>query len=130
MCKRCCGCCPVARITLLAARWGKDVPDDLADVLRLPLPRVAVQDGIAREHAALANNEFVTQLLEEQGPFDLVYERHALWSHAAMAYAHAQKIPSVLEVNAPLIDEQREHRSLWDIDLARRTTRDALGPRR
>jgi glycosyltransferase involved in cell wall biosynthesis len=44
----------------------------------------------------------------------LVYERHSLWSFAGMEYARAHGTPGLLEVNAPLIDEQTEHRKLVD----------------
>jgi len=52
--------------------------------------------------------------LEKAGNFDLVYERYALWSFSAMEYAQAQGIPGILEVNAPLIEEQVTHRGLID----------------
>ena len=62
-----------------------------------------------REEAALANNDALRQTLEREankGAFDLVYERYSLWSCAGMDYACEQKLPCVLEVNAPLLEEQ------------------------
>src|SRR5437667_312463 len=50
----------------------------------------------------------------QAAPFDMVYERYSLWSAAAMEHAHAAGVPGVLEVNAPLIEEQAEHRELRD----------------
>jgi glycosyltransferase involved in cell wall biosynthesis len=47
-----------------------------------------------------------------KGAFDLIYERYSLWSFAGMEYASEQRVPGVLEVNAPLIEEQSSHRSL------------------
>jgi glycosyltransferase involved in cell wall biosynthesis len=44
--------------------------------------------------------------------FDLVYERYSLWSCEALLRAKHMGIPSVLEVNAPLIEEQKKHREL------------------
>ena len=45
-----------------------------------------------------------------QGPVDLIYERYALGKSAASRFADANGIPLVLEVNAPLADEQRRWR--------------------
>jgi hypothetical protein len=53
-------------------------------------------------------------VLERVGPFDLVYERYSLWSFAAMEYAKAIGVPGLLEVNAPLIEEQAKYRGLVD----------------
>jgi glycosyltransferase involved in cell wall biosynthesis len=44
-----------------------------------------------------------------------------------MTWAAARRIPSVLEVNAPLIEEQRTHRELAGEAAARAVARDALG---
>ncbi len=43
---------------------------------------------------------------------DLIYERHALFHTAGVALAHALAVPRILEVNAPLVDEQRRFRGL------------------
>lgn len=45
-----------------------------------------------------------------QGPVDLIYERYALGKSAASHFAVSRGIPLVLEVNAPLADEQRRWR--------------------
>jgi glycosyltransferase involved in cell wall biosynthesis len=45
---------------------------------------------------------------------DLVYERYSLWGGTAMGWAAANGVPSLLEVNAPLVDEQAAHRVLVD----------------
>lgn len=71
-----------------------------------------------RELALVEANESLQKLLETQESFDLVYERHALWSYAAMEFAQKGGIASVLEVNAPLIDEQGKYRQLFNRDLA------------
>jgi glycosyltransferase involved in cell wall biosynthesis len=77
-------------------------------------------DAGAREAAALRANAMTLAALQRAGPFDAVYERYSLWSHAGMDYAAAQGIPRLLEINAPLIEEQREHRQLIDETGARR----------
>jgi glycosyltransferase involved in cell wall biosynthesis len=73
-----------------------------------------------REQAALETNRTTRSALEEAGPFDLVYERYSLWSFAGMDYAQAHGIPGLLEVNAPLIEEQAAHRRLVDRPSAER----------
>src|SRR5206468_7214358 len=71
-------------------------------------------DAASREHAALAANDVLRDALRRAGPFDLVYERYALWGFAGMVYARDAGVPGLLEVNAPLIEEQAEHRTLVD----------------
>ena len=88
-------------------------PYDLATVAVHKLPR-AQGKRAQREQAALQANTVLQQKLMEHGPFDIIYERYALWSYAAMEYARDQGIPGVLEVNAPLIEEQQRHRGLID----------------
>jgi glycosyltransferase involved in cell wall biosynthesis len=56
--------------------------------------------------------------LEDMGPFDLIYERYSLWSTAAMQYARTAGLPSILEVNSPLIEEETKHRKLANGTLA------------
>ncbi len=46
----------------------------------------------------------------DQGPVDMIYERYALGKSAAAHFAADYDIPLVLEVNAPLADEQRRWR--------------------
>src|SRR5262249_20708231 len=67
-----------------------------------------------RARTALAANDALRATLERAGPFDLVYERYSLWSFAGMEYARGRGTPGLLEVNAPLIEEQAEHRGLVD----------------
>jgi glycosyltransferase involved in cell wall biosynthesis len=45
-----------------------------------------------------------------RAPLDLVYERYALDADAGADFAREHGVPLVLEVNAPLLDEAREHR--------------------
>lgn len=59
------------------------------------------------------DDEQLTRSLEaalDRGPVDLIYERHALGKSAASHFASAHDIPLVLEVNAPLAEEQRHWR--------------------
>lgn len=43
---------------------------------------------------------------------DVIYERHALFHAAGVALARRLRVPRILEVNAPLIEEQRRYRGL------------------
>jgi glycosyltransferase involved in cell wall biosynthesis len=84
------------------------------------LPPILKGDCAVREQAALAANDALHLLLEREGPFDVVYERYSLWSFAGMEYARDTSTPGLLEVNAPLIDEQTQHRVLVDRIAAER----------
>ncbi|PDV97325.1 glycosyltransferase family 4 protein [Candidatus Chloroploca asiatica] len=99
-------------VTLFASRFDGPLPADLAAVTCVPLPLPPKGATRIREAALLAANEDLAAALDRSGPFDLVYERYSLWSYAAMGYAQRTGVPGVLEVNAPLIDEQIRHREL------------------
>ena len=117
------------QVTVFCTRTNDDVPADLADleVRRHRLPR---GDGAERERAVAAASQAIAAEIAAGG-FDLVYERYSLFSDTAArlttpAPAQAAPIPSILEVNAPLIAEQREHRSLADESAALAATRRQL----
>lgn len=90
------------------------------------LPRPPKGDYAVRERAALAANETLRAALTDSGPFNFVYERYSLWSYAAMEYARSAKVPGLLEVNAPLIEEQAEYRVLVDRAAAEQVARRAF----
>jgi glycosyltransferase involved in cell wall biosynthesis len=115
-----------ARLTVLATRTGGAPPASLAGSGLVALPPAPRAEPAARERAALAANDALARALSALGPLDLVYERYSLWSHAAMEHARARGIPGVLEVNAPLIDEQAAHRVLVDRSAAEAVARRAL----
>src|SRR5581483_3529656 len=54
---------------------------------------------------------------------NFVYERYSLWSMAGITLARKRRIPIILEVNAPLVYEQRNYRRLWLPGLAARIER-------
>lgn len=116
-----------AQIHLFANRFDGDPLSDLAGVQVHPLPRLAKGDVAQREQQALANNTDLQAALEQAGPFDLVYERYSLWSYAGQEYAQAHNIPGLLEVNAPLIEEQAAHRGLVDRAGAEQVARRVFG---
>ena len=99
-------------VALYAVRSGKHVPDDLTD-LELHLEAVADVEPAEREQAqAHATERIVSRVIADGA--DLVYERYSLFSTALADITAATGVPGILEVNAPLIDEQRRHRSLVD----------------
>ncbi len=110
-------------VELFAPRWEGTRPAGLDSVRVHRLPMSDSWEAAAREQGALACNASLRSALEVLGPFDLVYERYSLWSYAAMEFARTEGIPSVLEVNAPLIDEQAKHRTLVDRPSAEEVAR-------
>jgi glycosyltransferase involved in cell wall biosynthesis len=107
-----------AEVELFATRFDGDVPRGLEQVRLHRLPVIPKLPLPERERAAYRSNEDLRLALEMAGSFDVVYERYSLWSFAGMAYARTHGIPGLLEVNAPLIEEQLEHRGLHDLILA------------
>jgi glycosyltransferase involved in cell wall biosynthesis len=103
-------------VELFATRFGGDPPADFKAVKLHPLPTLPkgmqLDAQQAREQAALSANLELRIALENAGTFDLIYERYALWSYTGLEFARDRNIPSVLEVNAPLIEEQEAHRGL------------------
>ncbi len=111
------------KVELFALSLGGDPPDDLAGV---PVHAYA-DDPIGpledRERACLAANDALRVALDRSGPFDLVYERYSMWSYAGMESARERRVPGILEVNSPLIEEQAAHRELHDHAGADRASR-------
>lgn len=116
-------------VRLYTARTDEHVPRDLRD---LPVTHVPV-DGLAdrradkefpqeqrtarREQRQIsAAQEMAARAIADGA--DVVYERYSLFSTALAQVSTALGIPGVLEVNAPLIDEQATHRHLVDADGA------------
>jgi len=115
-----------AEIELFATNCAGEPPPGLGTVRLHPLPPAPKGDLASREQKCLQANEPLRTTLEREGPFSFIYERHSLWSFAAMEYARASGTPGLLEVNAPLVDEQAEHRGLVDRAGAERATERAL----
>lgn len=76
--------------------------------------------GTAEAAGILYNQELARALekLHRARPVDAVYERYSLWSHAAAGFARAHGIPYLLEVNAPLAEEQKRYRELRNDAMA------------
>lgn len=72
-------------------------------------------DREAKERAAMAQADAIADrltALHADWPYDLIYERYSLWSCAGVTAARRLGLPLAVEVNAPLIDEQRAFRDL------------------
>lgn len=108
------------QVRLFAMRLGAEPPADLSDLPVHSLPEPPQGDIARRERAAMASAATVQDALQNAGPFDCVYERYSLWSSAGMDYAESRGIPGILEVNAPLIEEQIRHRELVHREEAER----------
>ncbi len=106
-------------VELFAASFNGEPPADLRDVVRHQLPAL-------REREAFLANDSIAELIARRGPFDLIYERHSLWSYAPMELARDRACLGVLEINAPLIDEQIAHRQLIHRDEAAEAARRAF----
>jgi len=76
--------------------------------------------GAAEAAAILFNQELGRALerLHRTRPLTAIYERYSLWSFAAAAFARDHGIPYLLEVNAPLPEEQKRYRELENEALA------------
>lgn len=97
-------------VEFFVTRVGKQVPEDLA---HLPVHefKPGTKDPAERELAQKRASAEISEAILAAG-FDAIYERYSLFS-TVIADAG---LPAVLEVNAPLIDEQLTHRDLIDRD--------------
>ncbi|RLP07685.1 glycosyltransferase family 4 protein [Propionibacterium australiense] len=100
------------QVQVHTTRRGHETPDDLADLPVTVLP-VTARDAAGRERAQQEAAAEVTGRLLSEG-VDMVYERYSLFSTVLAGLSEGAGVPGVLEVNAPLIDEQRTHRTLVD----------------
>lgn len=103
-------------VTVHTTRAGRDIPDDLAG-LKVIETRIDADDPGARERAQQKVSARIAARIIAGGA-DLVYERYSLFSTALAEVAEATGAAGVLEVNAPLIEEQRTHRVLVDEEAA------------
>ena len=103
-------------VTVHTTRAGRDIPDDLAG-LKVIETRIEADDPGARERAQQEVSSRIAARIIADGA-DLVYERYSLFSTALAEVAEATGAAGILEVNAPLIEEQRTHRVLVDEEAA------------
>lgn len=105
-------------VKIFASRVDTRPPPDLGDVPAHILSSFAGSQGYVSARAVIKANGDLRKALNESGRYDLIYERYSLWSFAALSHARRQAIPGILEVNAPLIEEQARYRHLQNQALA------------
>ncbi|MCS4484931.1 glycosyltransferase family 4 protein [Gleimia sp. 6138-11-ORH1] len=107
-------------VSVFAIRKGTEIPADLAHlpVRVYELSNELKKNPAQREDAqALAAEEIAKAISSEN--FDLVYERYSLFSSVLFQVRSTKpETKTILEVNAPLIEEQRKHRVLVKEELA------------
>ena len=115
-----------ADVTVYCTRRGKDRPADLVDLEVVEVPPESAPAGVAREQAS---EDAALALVDEvlHRGCNLVYERYSLFSPALSVLAPVLDVPSVLEVNAPLIEEQQRYRQLVDVKKAETVLRRNAG---
>ena len=124
------------QVTVYCVRRGdkkgyESVPEDLADLPVVEVPVQAATGTAEREielqRTALRMVELAAaDSAEGTAPTGLVYERYALFSDAGAQLAAQLRIPLIMEVNAPLVQEQLTHRSLHHREEAVALTERAL----
>lgn len=118
-----------ADVHLVTPRTGGAVPEQLRGVHVHELPPPSAPSAAEREVACRRTDAEVAEVLDgvhDERPLDLLYERYSLWGRTATAWARRRGVPAVLEVNAPLVDEQAAHRVLVDRAGAEEVARAAL----
>jgi len=116
-----------AQVNLFTTSCEGEPSPGLEAVRLHALPRPPKCERAAREQAELAGNANLRRELELAAPFDFVYERYSLWSFAGMEFARDARVPGLLEVNSPLIEEQAEYRVLVDRMGAERVAERTFG---
>lgn len=102
------------QVSLHALKLGKHIPSDLRD-LTVTIYPMTCTDPAQREEEQMRASELITQALLDEAP-DMIYERYSLFStvlpQTLPEAEAAQQCIRILEVNAPLIEEQARHRVL------------------
>jgi glycosyltransferase involved in cell wall biosynthesis len=86
---------------------------DIATKLRAFADGLGAPRGVASDiRRVLYNQDLLARLRQqfEHDPPDVVYERASLFSTAGVTFAGEAGVPHLLELNAPLSDEQRRYR--------------------
>ncbi len=112
-----------AQVELFTTSLGGDPPSDLHDLPVRQLLNSSKDNSVEREQTAIDLNDVLGKKLEQAKPFNLIYERYSLFSHAGIETAQTQNIPSLLEVNAPLIEEQLKYRTLHNPEAAEKVAK-------
>ncbi|MGH8003438.1 MAG: glycosyltransferase family 4 protein [Limisphaerales bacterium] len=108
------------RVTTAVVRLGES-SRGAKDVFELPKREIdffhqenAEQLPLLVETKAFARNFGLHKLLKQikTKKFELVYERYSLFGVAGLSWAKENRLPFVLEVNSPLVEEAKTHRHL------------------
>ncbi|MEZ6148335.1 MAG: glycosyltransferase [Planctomycetaceae bacterium] len=113
-------------VELFTPRVDGNCPEGLEPVRVHRLPQLRANREAATTRQVEQENQSRREMIEDAQPFDLVYERYSLWSFVGMAFARQQDIPGILEVNAPLIEEQATYRGLTNRHVAEGVARRAF----
>ncbi len=106
------------RVTLVVARRGEADAAVEAEIVKVRPPPLSTTEGdktVRKEKTSMAVDEEILRTLSrlhEAEPFDLVYERYTLFGTASVRFQKRFGVPAVLEVNAPLVQEQSRFRKL------------------
>lgn len=112
-------------LRILTARMGSDVLEDLAvltEAVQGPDRSGSLSGRVEKERLYVETAKRIEArliTLHASWPFDLIYERYSLWSTAGVRAARSLGIPCVIEVNAPLVEEQMAYRNLVLDETAR-----------
>ena len=104
-------------VEVFCSRVGKSSVLLPFPVHKIQTPRQPEQlpTRLAAEITSLDQNEVLRNTLEQahaEAPFDVIHERYSLWSFGALEFAGRHRVPYILEVNSPLLVEQKNYRSL------------------
>ena len=116
-------------VVVVCGRLGGSPPDAFdVPLVEIPLEGPAAASGDRSVRAAAYASSLPARVLPQLRDFapDVLYERYALNGTAGLTLAHELRIPHVLEVNAPLVDEEEAHRGLTSADSARALERAIL----
>lgn len=113
-------------VELFAPRIDGSCPKGLEPVRVHRLPRLRANREAATTRQVEQENQASRDMIEDAPPFDLVYERYSLWSFVGLEFARQQGTPGILEVNAPLIEEQAAYRGLMNRHVAEVVARRAF----
>ncbi|SDL34357.1 glycosyltransferase family 4 protein [Tessaracoccus oleiagri] len=120
-----------AEVHVYCTRLGDHRPHDLEDVAVTVMP-VGKGRGATDEERTADREQQVADVSRRLAraaiadEVDVVYERFSLFSVAMSLVAQRLDVPAYLEVNAPLVEEQRDHRILVDEAWARGALRAQL----
>lgn len=91
--------------------------DDTFNALRARMAKILRSEGrddtqAAEVYSLLLNQKLAVELERRADEFDVIYERQSLWSTAGARFACERSLPFLVEVNSPLLDQQKAFRNL------------------